>query len=86
MRGTGILLQPAYRAQDVDDFFDPNHMPLTQEYVNLINQKQKFMCAMFSTALKNYGGKKFVREDEDDFNTQIVCKNLHGFYATSMGT
>ena len=40
---------------------------------------------MFSTTFQTDGGKKFVREYEDDFNAQIVYKKLHGFYETSVG-
>ena len=38
---------------------------------------------MFSTTLKIDRGKKFAREHEEDFDAQIVCKNLHEFHAIS---
>ena len=43
------------------------------------------MCSVFSTTLKTDRGKKFVREYEEDFDTQMVYKKLHGFYTTSVG-
>ena len=69
----------------MDDVLDPYHIRLTQEDENLFNEKQKFMHFVFSTTLKTDRGKKFVRENEDDFDAKIVCKKLHGFYTTSVG-
>ena len=40
------------RAQDLDNVLHPNDTPLTQEDVKLFNEKQKFMCSVFSIKLK----------------------------------
>ena len=66
------------RAQDVDKVLDPDYAPLNQEEMSIFNEN-------FSTTLQTDLGKKFVREYEEDFDTQMIYKNLHGFYATSVG-
>ena len=73
------------RAKHAENVLDPNCTPLTQEEVNLFNEKHNFMHYVFSTTLKTDRGKKFVRDHEDNFDTQIVYKKSYGFYATSAG-
>ena len=43
------------------------------------------MHSVFSTTLQTDRGKKFVRENEDGFDDQEVCKKLDVFYETSVG-
>ena len=61
------------------------HDPLTQEDMNLFNEKKKFTHLVFSTTLQKDRGKTFVREYEEDFDAQEVCKKSHDFYETSVG-
>ena len=60
-------------------------MPQTEEDADLFQQKQKFMCSVFSTTLQKDRDNKFVREHEDDFDAQAVYSKLHDFYTTSAG-
>ena len=53
--------------------------------MSLFSEKQKFMCSIFSTTLQTDRGKNFIREHEEDFDAQMVCKNLLGFHTTSVG-
>ena len=53
--------------------------------MNIFSENHKFTCFVFSIALQTDRGKKFVREYEDDFDTQMVYKKLHRFYSTSVG-
>ena len=48
------------RAQDADEVIDPNYMPSSQDNVELFEEKQKFVCSVFSTNLKTDRAKKFV--------------------------
>ena len=73
------------RYQGADDFLKPEYAPLNQEDMNLFNEKKKFMQSMFSTTLQTKRGKKFVREYEEDFDTQAVYKKLCEFWTTSVG-
>ena len=40
------------RAQNVDEVLDPSYSPSTAEEQSLFNEKQKFMCSVFSTTLQ----------------------------------
>ena len=43
------------------------------------------MYSFFSTTLQNDRGKKFVIDNEKDFDAQTDHKKLHGFHETSAG-
>ena len=43
------------------------------------------MHTVFSTTLQTDRGKKFVRDNEGDFDAQMGCKKLNEFYETSVG-
>ena len=58
---------------------DPDYAPSTQEEKIIFNEKHKFMHSVFSTTLQTNREKKFVRENEGDFDAQMVYKKLHGF-------
>ena len=40
------------------------------------------MCSLFSTTSQTDRGKKFFRQNENDFDDKMVYKKFHGFYAT----
>ena len=66
-------------AQDVDNVLDLHYAPRNQEEIKIFKEKQKFMCYVFSTTLQTDRGKNFVREHEQDFDTQTVHDKLHRF-------
>ena len=37
------------------------------------------MSSVFATTLQNYRGKKNSRDNEQNFNAQLVCNNLETF-------
>ena len=74
------------RAPDFDKFLYLYYTPRNQEEINLFKEKQKFVFSVFSATLKNDRGKKFVREHEQDFDTQTVYNKFHRFHTTSAGS
>ena len=70
----------------MDKVLDPDYTPLTQENMNLPNEKQEFVHSVLPTTLRTDRAKKFVREHEGDFNAQMVHKKTYGFYETSVET
>ena len=50
------------RLQDIAKVINPDYRPVTQDDVNLLKEKQKFMCVVFDKTLLKYRGKKYVRE------------------------
>ena len=58
---------------------DQNYTPLTQEEVNLFNEKHKLTHFIFSATSQTNRCKKFVREYEDEFDTQNSIKSCMDF-------
>ena len=73
------------RAQDVHSVLNPNYSPQTEEDAHIFQDIQNSMCSFFSTNLQTERGKKFVRENDDDFDSQAVFHKSHNFYTTYEG-
>ena len=63
----------------MDKLLDLDYTPLTQEEISISSKKHKFMCYVLSTTLQTDGGKKIVKEHEDDFHAQMVYKKMVDF-------
>ena len=55
----------------MDDFLDPDYIHLTQENVNLFNEKHKLIHSVFSTTLQNDRGMKCLE------NMKTILKLKH---------
>ena len=64
------------RAQDVDDILDPNYKANTVEEKAVLDQKQRYMYAVFAKTLLTDKGKSLVREHEKDYNAQQIHTKL----------
>ena len=71
------------RAQDVDETFDHQHVPQTDDDKDLFVEKQKFMCSVFTKVKLTNRGKRHAREDEIDFDAQKACQKLAAFCTES---
>jgi len=71
------------RAQDVADILDTTYVPLTPADKDLFSEKQKYMFAVFERTLLTDVGKSFVRDHEDDADTQEVYKAVVDYYHKS---
>ena len=64
------------RAHDIEDVFNPNYTPDTDEEIALFIEKQKFVYAVLVTTLQTDQGRTFVREQSHDSNAQQVYTKL----------
>ena len=71
------------RVQDVDEIFDHQYMPWTNDDKDLFAEKQKFMYSVFTKVLLTDYGKRYVREHEVDFDAQKVYEKLSTFCTDS---
>ena len=69
--------------QDVDEVFNHQHVPQTDDGKTLFREKQKLMHSAFTSTLLTNRGKKHAREHELDFNAQSVYEKLANFYTDS---
>ena len=56
---------------------------VTNDDVNLFNEKQKFIHALFDKTLQTDRGKKHAREHEIYYDAQSMCQKLNSFCTES---
>src|SRR5687767_10007925 len=64
------------RAQDIAEVLDPTYAPVAIEDIQLFEEKQKFMYAVFERTLLTDKGKALVRHHQLSFDAQTIYKEL----------
>ena len=72
-----ISLKAQARAQGVSRVLDPTYTPRTPGDVELFDQMQQYMYAVFTTILQTDKGKALVRENASSYNAQVVHRDLY---------
>ena len=74
------------RAQDLEQVLDSDYTPEegNEDEKNLFIMKQKFMYAVFECSLLTDQGKALVRAHEDDFDAQVIYRDLVAYALKSM--
>ena len=67
------------RAQDIIEVLDPTYIPSTADDIQLFEEKQKFMYAVFEKTLLTDKGKALVRQNQQSFNAQQIYKELSAY-------
>ena len=67
------------RTQDIEDVLKPSFIPVTIEDIQLFEEKQKFMYAVFEKTLLTDKGKALVRQHQQSFNAQRIYKELSDY-------
>jgi len=70
-------------AQDVAEILYPIYVPRTQDDIDLFQEKQKYMFAVFERTLQTDTGKAIVRDHEDDADAQEVYTKVIAYYLKS---
>ena len=64
------------RAQDMDDILDPTYKANTAEEKAILDQKQRYMYAVWAKTLLTDKGKSLVRKHKKDYNAQQIHTDL----------
>ena len=72
-----ISLTAQARAQGVSHVLDPKYTPRATEDVELFDQMQQYMYAVFTTILQTDKGKALVRENASSYDAQAVHRELY---------
>ena len=67
------------RTQDVIEVLDPLYVPSSQEQIDLFDEKQKFVFAVFDKNLLTDKGKALVRAYQATYDAQKVYKELQEY-------
>ena len=54
-------------------------MPLAPDDMSIFEEKKKIICSVFTTTLQTDRGKKFIKDHEQDSNSQLFYSNLDTF-------
>ncbi len=76
-------LQAQARAHDVQEILDGDYVPVGDLAVQLFQQKQSFMYAVFNRVILTDMGKTLVRKHEHDYNAQAVYRELVAYFKKS---
>ena len=71
------------RMQDVADVLDEHYTPFTTEERDLFIAKQEFMYTVFERTILTSQGKDLICKHENDFNAQLIYKELLLYLKTS---
>lgn len=67
------------RAQDVEQVLDPSYVPSTADEIDLFEEKQKYMYAVFEKTLLTDKGKALVRAFQKTYDAQTIYKELQQY-------
>ena len=77
-----VLISQA-RAHGIEEVFDSQYSPKTDEEHQLFQEKQKFAYSVLIRCVQTDIGRTIVREHKDDFDAQVVYAELSDYYQKS---